>query len=177
MIQLWKDKILAKELRNNALSDKDKLFYLVSLSVLELFNVLVERVFHASFPETPTWQSQSKEMLIDIAIYSCLILILYTTFKTNLRAGGTNFIERFFCLSVPCAIRSTVFTLLFGIAWILVSFAMGAFSVFLEFPEDSSKIIIEWLAFLAMVSTMIFSFAYYGFRMNKMFKIASGQME
>lgn len=141
MIHLWNTKLLAKEFRNNELSQRMRFKYFL------IFIVVPMLIGDISFtPIQIPWSVDSMPAVI-LSIMFLLIIVggMILTYKANKAGDNKEFIDRYVCLSIPIFIKLTV--LFIGIN--IVSGIIGGFVLdeyLIEYIE-----IFAWLIYLVFI--------------------------
>lgn len=144
---LWNDKKLARKLRNNAISEKEKFKYYFIYVLL----YMLPPIYCKPLERAPG-------VLVELLFFTLIYLIgLYYTYSTNCKGDNKAFIERSLCLSIPIAVRRFVLELLFVIIGVAV------------LPDNPRSN--ETAVFTTFVNFVDLIFYYY--RLNKCIKIAS----
>lgn len=96
---LWRAKVLALDLRDGRVAERDKLGYL-------LVGLLIKAVIgSASLLSAPRSLGAALGILI---VLSISIAGAIATFRANARGDGRQFLERYLCLAVPVGIQMYV---------------------------------------------------------------------
>jgi type IV secretory pathway TrbL component len=106
---------LARRLRDGAVSSRDKLIYLVIVTVLGIAagsSVVAHLMYEGELTDMDIAND-----IITLLFEVALILIAY---RINQRGNAMDFIERYICISVPLTLR--VFVVMTIIAFIIASF-------------------------------------------------------
>ena len=107
---LWNISALAHDLRENKVSESEKMHYF-------LFLTIFETLFHGSGSRG----SASFALMMDIVFALITIFGILKCYAINKRGDNRGFIERFICLSLPAMIRTVLLALLMVIlAFLLV---------------------------------------------------------
>lgn len=131
----WKTKELALQLKENSVSETDQMKYLLSTTIIGLLG------FELSSPSTvsPLSLSDYMPLLKFFLVLSITLMGFYETFKTNKANGGSNYLSRIVCLSLPIILKMILISLIYGFfVGLLVinpnraSFLFQALEVFLQ---------------------------------------------
>jgi len=164
MICLWNDKKLARDLKNDAVSQRHKFIYFLMYVIVPFFL--------SGFTGSDSSQ-KSEEMLASLQLNHTFSLLFYSIgigaiaalcwfYKTNQKGDGVHFIERYVCLTVPISIRTGIAGFLAIFVPLMVILLMG----------KTGAPLLRYLPALPLLVQI-----YFWIRMNTLFKTASGQME
>jgi len=152
---LWKSKKLVADLKNEGLSEKEKLKYMLFWGVATL--IASDPILHVGNPYTST------DTIISILMFIITIIGTVFCYKANKNGDNTDFITRYVCLSIPIGIKAITFLIL--LLTILITIAVTLdFEVF----EEGS---ITELVFEASLVTAFVVYIYYS--LVKHFKLLS----
>lgn len=163
-MHFFNDKALAIKLRNNELSSKQELYYLI-------IGLTIYAFFTCSF-----WSRDSDDkidyMLITIDVLTVASGIFGTLFlfKINAKGDGKNFIERYICLSLPITIHCAIFYAINYIVICLIILGIYADDIITATNIDHISTMISYYLF----GGIFIAVGYFYVRFYFMLKIASG---
>ncbi len=107
MVTLWNIQKLAERLKNNTISDREKVDYIIlSTAMISFFFFLVS--IDPSSPE-PLTSTQSTLKFISFLFEVAFAVICYSKIaKLNEQGDNKDLIERIICLGLPATIRTLV---------------------------------------------------------------------
>src|SRR5690242_21470685 len=130
---LWKAQVLAEELREDRVSEREKLGYLLVGVVLQ---VLLGRASILAALRSPA------ALLSSVVVLLLDVVGLVLVFRANAQGDGRQFVERYICLAVPLGIR--MYALYAGLA--LALYVLTG----LRAPIAGSRSWAVWLAWWAL---------------------------
>ena len=176
-MNFFKDRDLASRLRNDQVSSKEKLIYLLVFLLFISFALSI-----ASCSK----ESNHIENFVFAIMETIGLIICY---QTNQKGDGKNFIERYICLGFPICIRAIVMTIAMVIIVLLITAVVTIcvlFTPLIELlPEEQTmnKLFSELNnedSFIYSVFSFIFSAffcIYFYIRMKKSIKIAATEIK
>jgi hypothetical protein len=147
MIYFWNDKQLARDLKNNLVSEKHKFIYFMIYMLLPI----LARLNQINILGLTYTLGFILGIFAAIAIWAW---VFYFFYKTNKNGDGKNFIERYICLAFPLSVRCYIFSI-------------PAFLLIFFYPQTA---ILVFIFFICMIAWLFD-------RMYTLFRIASGQMD
>ncbi len=147
-MNFFKDRELAQRLRNNQVSEKEKLVYLlINLIVISLPSL---------FPASNT---------ITVILHTALIIIgTIFCYKVNAKGDNQDYIARYMSLNIPILVQMIILMVLFFITLVFLSIKYPYIIINLENDKNIEVII----------NTLVFD-CYFFWRLYGSIKIASGQ--
>lgn len=111
-------KQLARDLRDNKVSEKQKLQYFIALAVITTIG---------SFAPSVDYVGNMPMLIVDILIAIIGLFMMIMLYRQNQNGDGKHFLERYICLSFPMLvimfmvifIISTLFWFIVGFTWYL----------------------------------------------------------
>lgn len=137
----WKTEVLADDIKNNNVSDKDWMKYFLAWT---LFSTLVPYLVSVSPYEDMSVMLAEMLVIVGVVIFGVSI-----TFKTNLQGSGTaqNYFSRTVALSLPIVIKLFSFSLLFGFVLGIVGESFSLSSAASEWVLSAFAVSIEIIYF------------------------------
>ncbi|PCK00312.1 MAG: hypothetical protein COA45_00585 [Zetaproteobacteria bacterium] len=170
----FRDKKLAKDLRNNAVTEKQTVFYFL---VMSLFSTVAASGIVSFYMWSSRQYLTTVDYTYDAFVVIFLILSLTACYKINSKGNNTNFITRYICLSLPITSKTILFSILLVIPAFSYSLMTGPSLEELEAMDPNIQIEMSAAAELLFIGSQALTYLYAYWRYVTCFKIASGQKE
>ena len=170
MIYLWNSKQLARDFKNNAVSELHKFIYFVFYPfVLTTFHILTSSslIITDKIEKIALHDDHALSLRFDFLEVILSTVLCYCLYQINKKGDGLQFVERYISLSFPVLLS----ILIFGII-LLFPYGYPGNSIFEAFGASPTI-----ASILSSIVVLILSSLYFYLRMKILFKIASGQME
>ncbi|WP_053911371.1 hypothetical protein [Pseudoalteromonas sp. SW0106-04] len=135
---LWRTNQLIADFKNNNVSQKETMKYLLTVSLF----MLLGSFFMELFPSDELSDKETMYLYIQYLMIALItILGIYFCYEKNQKIDSKNFIERFICFSLPVAIKSFfIITLFFiGMAVFREMIKAGGADLYLNDPKNILK--------------------------------------
>ena len=135
---LWSTKSLVIDFKNNEVSQRETMKYLLTVSLLGLCGTFIEYLH----PSEELTESGRLYLYIEYLLYAAITIIgIYLCYDKNHKLGGENFIERFVCLALPVGIKSftIIMILMVGMGISRGFMSEGGLDLYLADPSNMIK--------------------------------------
>ncbi len=149
----WNVKDLVKSLKDNSITEFEKMLYLLVYGALFSFLSIISKIM----PET-TGPQFYDDWILDVIFL--IINAFGTLYLYNINSKGDNkdFVTRYVCLSLPVTIRYFIFSIPYFIAFIII---LGvSFALISSNERSESNKFLNLILDIGGVAWMMYSFKY-----------------
>jgi hypothetical protein len=171
---LFRQRKLAQKLHEDAVTEKQQIYYLILYSLVTVLYVMMSRN-----EGRPEGHYNVYDFISDgVTILYTVASILYL-FSLNKKGDGRNFLVRYICLAIPITVKMFLLALPLGVAVFfldnpaIVSAASASGKNQKAFDEALNHIATGPYTCIAVVACLLFCFFLY----RNAFRIASGQSD